>query len=114
MDVDTFREALSAIISESVKVLKNDRFACLVVGNYRGKGGNYNDLVGWTVEAFADCGMGYYNEAILVTPLGSLAVCAPRSFDKGRKLGKAHQNVLVFIKGDGKRAAQHINESLPK
>jgi len=41
-----------------------------------------------------------YNEAILVTALGSLPIRAGRQFQTGRKLGKTHQNVLVFYKGD--------------
>jgi hypothetical protein len=35
---------------------------------------------------------------------------AGNSFSTSRKLGKVHQNVLVFVKGDGKKAAQACGE----
>ena len=55
--------------------------------------------------AFKAAGLHYYNEAVLVTAVGSLPIRAGRQFAAGRKLGKTHQNVLVFVKGSGKRAA---------
>jgi hypothetical protein len=45
-----------------------------------------------------------YNEAILVTAVGSLSIRVGRQFSSGGKLGKTHQNVLVFVKGDPKAA----------
>ncbi len=71
----------------------------------RDKKGNYIDFVGDTVQAFRDAGLSYYNEAILITCVGSLPIRAGKQFSIGRKLGKTHQNILVFVKGDGKRAA---------
>ena len=56
-------------------------------------------------QAFRDAGLAYYNEAILITCVGSLPIRAGKQFSSGRKLGKTHQNILVFVKGDGKRAA---------
>ena len=46
--------------------------------------------------------------AILVTAIGSLPIRVPRQFDAGRKMGKTHQNVLVFIKGDWHEATKTI------
>ena len=40
-----------------------------------------------------------YNEMILVTQIGNLGMRVGGYF-KSRKMGKAHQNVLVFYKGD--------------
>jgi len=42
---------------------------------------------------------------VLVTALGSASLRATRQFNGGRKLVKTHQNVLVFVKGDWRRAA---------
>lgn len=53
-----------------------------------------------------DAGAQYYNEGILVTQAGSLAIRAGRTFAATRKLGKTHQNILVFCKGDPKRATE--------
>lgn len=64
----------------------------------------YYQFVPDTVKAFVACGLKYYNEAILVTAVGSLPIRVSRQFEAGRKIGKTHQNVLVFIKGDPKKA----------
>ena len=100
-----FRTAYFEIIRKACARLRDDRFACFVVSEVRDKKGNYIDLVGDTVQAFRDAGLKYYNEAVLVTPTGSLPLRAGQQFSGSRKLGKGHQNVLVFVKGDGKRAA---------
>lgn len=105
---DVFRRDYTAIIAATCSLLKPDRFACFVVGEVRGKDGSYYGFVPDTVAAFRQAGLKYYNEAILVTAAGSLPIRAGRQFKAGRKLGKTHQNVLVFVKGDAKRAAQAI------
>jgi DNA modification methylase len=119
MNYDDFLRLYSEIIKKSCALLKDDRFACFVVGDVRDKKGNYRNFVGDTVEAFRKAGLHFYNEAILVTAVGSLPLRSGRTFSKSRKLGKTHQNVLVFVKGDGKKAAQgcgdvevHIDETL--
>ena len=105
-----FRPAYFEIIAKACSLLKNDRFACFVVGDVRDKRGNYYNFVGDTVEAFRAAGLEYYNEAILVTAVGSLPIRAGKQFSTSRKLGKTHQNVLIFVKGDGKRATQACGE----
>ena len=101
-----FVSAYREIIAKSCGLLKQNRFAVCVVGEVRDNRGNYRDFIGDTVQAFRDAGLQYYNEAILVTAVGSLPLRAGRHFSASRKLGKTHQNVLVFVKGDGKAAAQ--------
>ena len=105
-----FRDAYFEIIGKACGLLKPDSFAVCVVGEVRDKKGNYYDFVGDTVQAFRDAGLHFYNEAILVTAVGSLPIRAGKQFSSSRKLGKTHQNVLVFVKGDGKRAAQRCGE----
>ena len=105
---DDFRRDYAEIIAETCKLLRANRFACFVVGEVRDKRGRYYDFVGDTVQAFRDGGLQYYNEAILVTQLGSLPVRVGHPFEASRKLGKTHQNVLVFIKGDAKKATKAI------
>lgn len=101
-----FKAAYFEIIAKTCGLLKNDRFACFVVGEVRDKRGNYYNFVGDTIEAFRNAGLEYYNEAILLTAVGSLPIRAGKQFSASRKVGKTHQNVLVFVKGDGKKAAQ--------
>jgi len=100
-----FSVAYAGIIEKSVARLKQNRFACFVVSNARGKDGFYRDLVGLTVSAFEEVGARFYNDAVFLTPLASAAVRATRIMDGGRKLTPVHQHILVFCKGDWKAAA---------
>lgn len=102
-----FLEAYREIIRRSCDRLKDDRFACFVVGDFRDKRGNYRNFPGETIAAFKDAGLHLYNEAILVTAVGSASMRVTKQFDASRKMCKTHQNVLVFVKGDGRKAAEH-------
>jgi DNA modification methylase len=113
LSYEAFLAAYRQIIEAACSLLKQDRFACFVVGDVRDKRGAYRNFVGDTVEAFRSAGLDYYNEAILVTAAGSLPIRAGKQFSASRKLGKTHQNVLVFVKGDGKKAAQACGEVTP-
>jgi len=104
MDYPAFMAAYRKIIAASVRTLSPDRFACFVVGDIRDKKGFYRNFVSDTIRAFEDGGARLYNEAAVVSPVGTLAARAGRQFSATRKLGKAHQNVLVFCKGDPKKA----------
>lgn len=110
MEWHTFKAAYGRIILKSVVALKENRFACFVVGDFRDKRGLYRDFVSGTISAFRDAGADLYNEAILVTSVGSASMRVTKQFDSGRKFAKTHQNVLVFCKGDWKKAAANLNE----
>ena len=110
MPYDDFMLAYNKIISESFDLLKEDSFAVWIVGEVRDKDGNYRNFVGDTVNAFKSAGFNYYNEAILVTPVGSLPLRAGKAMRASRKLGKTHQNILVFVKGCGKKAAKRCGD----
>lgn len=111
MEWHTFSAAYKRIVLRCVKKMKDNTFACFVVGNFRDKRGFYRDLVGLTVQAFEDAGAGYYNEAILATPIGTACWRVDKQFSTGRKLAKVHQNVLTFCKGDWRKATDKINSS---
>ena len=108
MDYPAFRTVYAEIIAESCPLLRNDRFACFVVGDVRGKDGTYYGFPWHTVQAFEAAGLRLYNDAILITPAGSLPIRVGRQFDAARKLGKTHQNILVFVKGDARKATEAI------
>lgn len=110
MAYEDFLKVYRAIIQKACAKLKQDRFACFVVGDVRDKKGMYRNFVGDTISAFLDAGMKLYNEAILVTAVGSLPLRVGKQFTSTRKLGKTHQNVLVFVKGDPKKATAAIGE----
>jgi hypothetical protein len=105
---EKFVDDYSRIIASSAGLLKDDRFACFVVGEVRDRNGNYYGFVPDTIAAFCDAGLEFYNEGILVTAAGSLPIRAAKQFETTRKLGKTHQNVLVFVKGDTRRATEVI------
>ena len=103
---EAFFDAYSGIIHDTVARLREDRFAVWVIGDVRDAGGFFVNLPGRTVEAFETAGARFYNDAILVTAVGSLPIRAGRQFTASRKLGRTHQNVLVFCKGDPRRATE--------
>lgn len=109
MEWHTFVAAYKRIILRSVERMRENTFACFVVGDFRDKKGFYRNFVSTTIEAFEECGARLYNEAILATSVGSAAMRVSKQFQSGRKLAKTHQNVLVFVKGDWKKAAEKCN-----
>lgn len=106
MAFDDFLGAYRATIAGAMARLRNDRFAVWVIGDVRDECGCYVNLPGRTVDAFEAAGTRLYNEAILVTAVGSLPIRAGKQFAASRKLGRTHQSVLVFIKGDPRRATE--------
>lgn len=110
MEIDDFLDSYEKILKKAVSKLKDDRFAVIVIGDARGKDGFYYNLPGKTIEIMSRAGAKYYNEAILVTPVGSLPIRVGRQFNKSRKLGKTHQNVLTFCKGDWRKAAKRLGD----
>jgi DNA modification methylase len=105
-----FVAAYRDIIAKSCACLRPDRFAAIVVGDVRGPDGSYRGFPWDTVAAFRDAGLALYNEAILVTAVGSLPVRARKGFEASRKMGKTHQNLFVFVKGSASKAARAIGD----
>ena len=110
MPYDEFLKIYREIIRKSCDMLKQDRFAVFVVGDVRDKKGFYQNFVSDTIKAFIDCGVLLYNEMILVNVVGTLAIRASKQFSAGRKVGKQHQNVLVFYKGNPKNIKANYPE----
>ena len=98
------------IISKALSLLQPNRFACFVVGDIRSPKGPYRNFVSDTIAVFGHAGAQLYNEAILITAIGSLPIRVGKMFGAGRKLGKTHQNVLVFVKGDWREATRACGE----
>lgn len=109
MKWEDFVIAYKKIIALSVEKLKPNRFACFVVGDFRDPKGYYRNFVALTTEAFLEAGCGFYNDAILLNVVGSASMRVTKQFDSGRKFCKIHQNILVFCKGDWKKAAEFCN-----
>ena len=110
MSYPDFLAEYRKIIANTCSQLRENRFACFVVGDVRDSKGNYYGFVADTIRAFTDAGMNFYNDAVLLNIVGTAAVRAGKPFKVARKLCKVHQNVLVFVKGDAKKATSRLGD----
>jgi hypothetical protein len=111
--LDTYAEFVEwyeGIIAACAARLRDNRFMVVKVGEIRDSHGAYRNFVGDTVAAGQKAGLAYYNEAIFITPAGSLPIRTAAQFPRGRKLGKTHQNVVILYKGDPTQVAAHFKE----
>lgn len=113
MEWHTFIAAYKRIILKSILKLKENRFACFVVGDFRDKKGFYRNFVSETIAGFEAAGARLYNEAILSTSIGSASMRVSKQFETSRKFAKVHQNVLIFCKGDPRVATEAVKNDLP-
>jgi 16S rRNA G966 N2-methylase RsmD len=110
MGKEQFFAAHAEIVAKAVSRLRPDRFAVWVIGDCRDEDGFFANLPGKAIDAFEAAGARLYNDAILVTAVGSLPVRVGRQFTVARKMGRTHQNVLVFVKGDPRKATAACGE----
>ena len=101
---DGFLIKYTSILEKAVAKLDMNAgaFAVIVVSEIRNfkSGGEFYGLVPDTINIFRNAGLHYYNEIILEDPIGSLPIRGPQYFQQSRKIGRHHQNVLVFYAGD--------------
>lgn len=108
-----FREGYAKVISEAANALNPDRFATFVVSNFRDtKTKEMRCLVNLTIELMEYHRCAFYNDAVLITAVGTLPFRTRNQFDQSRKLGKAHQMVLTFCKGDPVKATAAIQKAI--
>lgn len=110
MPAEDFDEIYTEIMIKTASLLNDNRFAAIVVGNYRDKKGFMRDLCGLTIRAMESAGCRYYNDMVFVQSSGSLPVTCGKAFKSSRKVGKRHQYVLIFCKGDPKKATEHCGD----
>lgn len=97
-----FVKILETAFKDSLKCLKNNRFAVIVIGDVRDKkNGFYYDMISEVKRIFRLNGAMLYNEMILIETGASTALRAGQ-YMESRKVAKMHQNVLVFYKGNPK------------
>jgi hypothetical protein len=112
MGYPDFLEAYESIIEQSCSKLKNNRFAAFVVSEVRNKRtGIYRGFVSDTIRAFEKNGLRLYNDVVMLNQVGTAAIRANNSM-KTRKMVRIHQNVLIFVKGDPKKAVAWLEEPL--
>lgn len=109
---EEFIAGYDKIIAAAVSRLKDDRFACFVVGDIRDKQGYYRGFVVDTIRAFEKAGMKYYNDIVLLNAISTAPVRSKRPFSQNRKTTKVHQNILAFYKGNPENIKKSY-ETLP-
>lgn len=105
-----FYDGYNEVIKEACSLLKDNRFACFVVGGIRDENGAYYNFVSHTITSFISAGLSLYNRAILLPSMATLSLRVRNPFTISRKLGMAHQDILVFVKGDAKKATEACGE----
>ena len=110
----TYKEFLNKYtesLHNACNLLKPDRFFVIVVSEIRNpKTGAYYGFVPDTIKAVTSAGLAYYDELILENNIGSLPIRAPKYFDQSRKIGRHHQNILVFYKGDTTKIEENFGK----
>jgi hypothetical protein len=96
-----FINILDKAFSDSIKCLKENRFAVIVSGDVRDQKGNYYRFPDDIKDIFIKNGLTLYNELILIQSVGNGALRANR-YMGSRKVVKMHEQVLVFYKGNPK------------
>lgn len=98
MSYEDMMKTFDSIIQYCFQKNKSNSFACFVLGEFRDKKGNYHGFIADMIKIFQANGYHFYNEMVLIQPVGSLALRITNQFEKSKKIGKSHQNVLVFKK----------------
>ncbi len=107
---EDFIRIIEKAMGDSIKILKENRFAAIVVSNIRNrKTGCYRNFVDDMIRIFQKNGMEFYNDIILSDSLGSAPRRAGHNM-QSRKVVKVHQNVLIFYKGDPKKIKEIFTE----
>ena len=100
------------ILVRSAMKLKEDCFFAITVSEIRDKKTTeYYGFVPDTINILMrDCMLRYYNEIILYNDTGNLAITSGNYLDLARKVGRQHQNVLIFYKGNPKNIRDKFGE----
>lgn len=100
-----YEASIGAALNGAWRVLREDRWCVIVAGDARTTSGRLRDMRGAVIRAASRAGLAYTSGAVYVPPIGALRIMAGRAMETRRTLGRAHQDLLVFCKGDRGRAA---------
>ena len=110
-----FMKQYENIFQKCYSMLKENRFLVIKVGEIRNKKtGEYRNFVGDNITIMKRIGFKYYNELIVQNSTGTLPLRVGGHMNASRKIGKQHQNILVFYKGDLKQIKTQFHELIPK
>jgi DNA modification methylase len=108
-----FLDKMDTVLWACGERLKPDRFMVIAIGDLRDDVGFNYGLIADLIKVAQGREFGLYNEAILLTPVGSLPVRVGKQFSLNRKLGRAHQHILIFYKGDPKTIKLNFDTTIP-
>lgn len=106
---EDFLQLLEDAFAGAIKCLKDNRFAVVVMSAVRDNTGFYQDIPSDITRIFERNGCHLYNQIILVDTGASLALRVGNSM-KNRKVGRQHQEVLVYFNGEESLLSEDINE----
>lgn len=102
---DLFIKSLEKMYAESIKCLKNDSFACIVIQNIRKvKSQLYIDYYPFkedVIKIFTNNGMAFYNDIVILKANGTAQMRAIPYMNQ-KKIVPIHEYLLVFYKGNFK------------
>ena len=104
MTPDEFDAAMADTFRAMNRHLRDDSFAVFVVGSARNKRGDLMDMKALMQRCAAGVGWSYANDMVLINSIGTAAQRATGPFRAKRTITRIHQDVVVFCKGDRKRA----------
>lgn len=114
MKPNVFFKEYENILLNGMRKLKDNRFAIVVVSEVRcKKKGGYLGLTHKTIDIMKKAGAMYWNEIILINSVGTLPLRVNKFMNNTRKVGRRHQNILVFYKGDEKEIKNIYPELVP-
>ena len=90
--------------------MRDDTFAVFVVGPVRNSKGDLMDMKMLMLQCARQIGWHYVNDAVLVNSYGTAAIRAARMFTGTRTITRVHQDIVVFCKGDRKKAAARCGD----
>lgn len=106
---EEFIQMLKRIFYFCYRMMKDNTFAVIKVGEIRKDSNEYYGFVPDCITMMTKIGWQYYDEIILLNDIGSAAIRAAGNM-KSRKIVKLHQNILVFYKGDFDKITENYKE----
>lgn len=94
-----FLKILDNAFTSSIKCLRENRFAVVVMSNVRWDNWAYYRICDDIKDIFEKNWMCFYNDLVLINIVGTTALRAS-GYMRSLKIGRSHQNVMVFYKWD--------------
>lgn len=110
LSAEDFDKAMIGTFKELDRVLAPDRFSCFVISSVRDKKGYQLDMRDIIKEAAKSVGWRLVNTAVLVNQIGGTGAMRAAQNMRLRSLVRRHQDVMIYVKGDRKRASEKCGE----